>query len=471
MYKVLIVDDEGWVVESLKDLVEWERYGFEVVGQAANGGEALEVIRQLHPDVVFTDIRMPEINGLELIRRVKSLPDPIHFVVVSGYAEFAYAQKALSYGAVAYCLKPFDEIEIAGVLTKLAGMLGNARPTPADALQQLLDETDSDAQARLLEDLRKEGFADWIERGIVPVVAIGTGELPHPGGRVVRLKTGTAKTAYLLGEQQAEAARGKWLMSMPTDLAGIGIGETVTSWTDIQGAIESADMWAHQFFIIGKPGVYTPIPLKNTELNERMMELSSAIGDKDSKAVVSAFDRIETLFAEGSLSILHAFKVYNMSISFLFKLGRTENILYSHEQLLKSFAHVNDMMAELKALGARYLRQSDIPSLETKNQTFNAILQFVTENYRNDLSLQDLSDQFFMNPSYISQLFKKEAGETFTAYVAKLRIAFACELLENSRDSIQEIAEKIGYHDYFYFTRLFKKLIGMTPTQYRGQHP
>ena len=108
---------------------------------------------------------------------------------------------------------------------------------------------------------------------------------------------------------------------------------------------------------------------------------------------------------------------------------------------------------------------------ESKNQTFKPILQYVTENYRRDLSLQDLADQFFMNPSYISQLFKKEVGETFTAYVARLRVAQACELLERGDSTVQDIAEKIGYRDYFYFTRLFKKLTGQTPTQYRDAHP
>lgn len=110
MHKVLIVDDESWIVESMKDFVDWKHYGFEVIGQAYNGLEALEAIQRYQPDIVFTDVRMPEMGGLELIQKAKELPFLIHFVVVSGYAEFIYAQEALKLGAVAYCLKPFDEV-------------------------------------------------------------------------------------------------------------------------------------------------------------------------------------------------------------------------------------------------------------------------------------------------------------------------------------------------------------------------
>ncbi|GGG58981.1 response regulator transcription factor [Paenibacillus radicis (ex Gao et al. 2016)] len=471
MYKVLIVDDESWVVESLKDLVNWEQYGFEVAGQAANGGEALTAIEAMNPDVVFTDIRMPEMNGLELIRRGKTMGKTIRFVVVSGYAEFAYAQKALSYGAAAYCLKPFDEIEIGGVLAKLKESLDNARPVREDMMQLLLDESGGRNEEKLLGMLGEQGILQWIEQGIVPVVAIGRSELPLPPGRVIKLITGTAKTAYLMSEEQSKAMLGKGKELWPEDIMGIGLGNRLTDWKEIKGAIEEADIAAYQCFIAGKPGVYSLPHTKDTELKSWMAEIHAAIGNKDSEIVQYNLDRIEALFEEGALTIRHAFQVYNLTISFLFDLGRKETILYSYEQLVRLFKNVSEMMTELKSLADQYVQQKSAHAPESKNQTFNPILQFVTENYRRDLSLQDLANQFFMNPSYISQLFKKEVGETFTAYVAKLRVAQACELLERGDSSIQDIAEKIGYRDYFYFTRIFKKLTGQTPTQYRETHP
>lgn len=104
MYKVLIVDDESWVLENYRLGIDWASKGFEVVDTASNGMEALEKIRQLHPDLVLTDIRMPVMGGLEMIRQAKQMFPDLEFVVISGYAEFSYAQKALNFGVAATAL-------------------------------------------------------------------------------------------------------------------------------------------------------------------------------------------------------------------------------------------------------------------------------------------------------------------------------------------------------------------------------
>lgn len=471
MYKALIVDDESWVAESLKDLVEWEKYGFEVVGLATGGVEALEAMREKRPDVVFTDIRMPEINGLELIRRGKPLYADMRFVVVSGYAEFAYAQRALMYGASAYCLKPFDEMEIQGVLAKLKEALDNERGTDAELLLRLLDDPEAADRERWLEALRKRGVLEWVRQGIVPVVAVGAADLPRPGGREIRLKTGAAKTAYLMSESLVPAALESWLVTMPPGLSGIGVGARVNDWQELRETIEQADSAAYQFFVEGAPGVYGLREESVPALDELMVKARADIADRNGSAVADTLDRIGALFAAGELTIRHAFQVYTMTVSLLYGLERKETMLYSCEQLIRSFGDAEGMIAELKTAADRHLRQAASAAPESRNQTFNAILHFVTDNFRRDLSLQELSEQFYMNPSYISQLFKKEVGETFTAYVARLRVSQARELLERGEDTIQEIAEKVGYRDYFYFTRLFKKLTGLTPTQYRELRP
>ncbi|RED63255.1 response regulator transcription factor [Cohnella lupini] len=470
MRKVLIVDDESWVVESLKDLVDWNQYGFEVVAQAHNGAEALEVIKELDPDVVFTDIRMPEMNGLELIQRGRSVSSRIQFVVVSGYAEFAYAQKALTFGAVAYCLKPFDEIEISGVLMKIKKTLDGAQPVQDFSLMHLLDELSAENQSKLREEFRKFHLSDWSTTGFVAVVSVGPRELPDFYEPVLKLKIGTSKTAYLFGAGEVESRRRKWIDHFPPGTKGIGIGAITTDLSAIKDAIAIADVLAHQFFVNARAGVFDARSYRQDELNKRMLDMKEAIRDKDLKKAQVVFDELESLFLTHELSVRHAFQVYNMTVSFLFGLGQSENILYSYEQLIQSYPDVSAMLDELRKLTARYMRSSDSPSVETKNQTFNAILQFVTSHFNEDISLQDLSDQFFMNPSYISQLFKKEVGETFTAYIARIRIANACELLNADNLSVHEIAERMGYHDYFYFTRIFKKITGKTPTQYREEH-
>ena len=142
MYKVFLVDDEELVIKSLIASVDWQAYGFEVAGYALSGSEAFDAIQTIDPNLVLTDIRMPGISGLELIKLLKDASSKALIVVLSGYAEFALAQKAINYGAVGYCLKPFDELEIAGFLKKATTIIKNQKTsTYVDVLECLEIET------------------------------------------------------------------------------------------------------------------------------------------------------------------------------------------------------------------------------------------------------------------------------------------------------------------------------------------
>jgi len=118
-YKVWLADDERWILESLKRMMDWADHGYEIIGESYNGLDAYEQISQHRPDVAFIDIRMPGLSGIELIRKLHEDELGIHFVIASGYAEFEYAKQAMSYGTAGYCLKPFNIDEIAQVLLSL----------------------------------------------------------------------------------------------------------------------------------------------------------------------------------------------------------------------------------------------------------------------------------------------------------------------------------------------------------------
>ncbi|MCU6713127.1 response regulator [Paenibacillus sp. J5C_2022] len=143
MYKVLLVDDERWIVESLKKALDWEGYGFRIAGEAYNGLDAYDRIAKLQPDLAFVDIRMPGMNGLELIQKVKEQDYAIEMVVASGHAEFEYACKAMNSGAAGYCVKPFHRGELADVvqriktrLDKQSGQMQEQRGAGKEGLQE-----------------------------------------------------------------------------------------------------------------------------------------------------------------------------------------------------------------------------------------------------------------------------------------------------------------------------------------------
>lgn len=117
MLKVLIVDDEPYIREGIKVMIDWGNYGFEICYEAGNGEDALQIIRDYEVDIVFTDIKMPVMGGLELIKQVKQNVDKeIRFVILSGYYEFEYAKKAIQYRVTDYLLKPIQEEELIDLL-------------------------------------------------------------------------------------------------------------------------------------------------------------------------------------------------------------------------------------------------------------------------------------------------------------------------------------------------------------------
>ncbi|MFD0960509.1 response regulator transcription factor [Paenibacillus chungangensis] len=136
MYKVLLVDDERWIVESLKKALDWEGYGFRIAGEAYNGVDAYDRIAELQPDLAFVDIRMPGMNGLELIQKVREQDYAIEMVVASGHAEFEYARKAMNTGAAGYCIKPFHRGELAEVVQRIKKRLDKQSEKRAASTRQ-----------------------------------------------------------------------------------------------------------------------------------------------------------------------------------------------------------------------------------------------------------------------------------------------------------------------------------------------
>lgn len=472
MYKVLIVDDESWVVESLKASMDWGSHGFEVSGAAYSGLEALQWMERAKPEVVFTDIRMPGMTGLELIKKGSELPWAPKFVVVSGYAEFAYAQRALNFGASAYCLKPYDEQEIAGVLAKLKKTLDTERVHAESRLLHLLTErTDADSD-RLHAELAKWGLHLDPAHGIGALVAAfedGTQPDPLPGPGL-RLKIGRSKMLYVMDYDRLGAAAGE--LAARQGFKGAGISGRCREVRMLKQAIGAASLLSNQYFITGKPGVFWDRGDAQGEVKERIRQIGAAIGNKDLTALLRCFDDIKGLFREGRVTVQEALHLYNAAFAFLYSVHGDENdsMLPNYEQLMEQFASGFDMIDDLSMAAIRGMGpHTEYEAKESGNETFKSILQYVHDNYRNAISIQTLTQTFYVHPNYVSQLFKKETGETFTSYVTRLRISYACELLKQTGDLVGEIAEKAGYQDYFYFTRMFKKVTGRTPTQFREQ--
>lgn len=470
MYKIFIVDDEEYVIKSLIKSLQKIQSGFEVVNTSCNSLNAHKIILETMPDVVFTDIRMPGMNGLELIKNVKEeLPDTI-FIVISGYAEFVYAQKAMNYGAIGYCLKPFDDSEIAELLKKAKNMLDASSPnTDEPDLISLIEEPNNKNYSLINRYFSSMGIDTG--KGMVISASIGYKQLTFGNKiRYVHMKTGNAKHIYFFQYTGEAEIKRLFPSKLPDGIKGIGISAPLYKVEHIKNNIDEATMLAFQYFITGKQDLYFRTSSHNKEIDVLIKSLEKNISNPDIFEVNNALSNIKAFTGSRQLDVKQAMKIYNSFISLSNNLDCQcfGEYIYSIEELCSSFKDVNAMITQLETvlLDISGKKHGELKE-DIKNKYFIKILDYVNLNFYTEISIQSLGKTFSINPSYISQLFRKEVSMTFTDYITKLRVDYACDLLRKTKYTIEDIANKCGYSDYFYFIRVFKKATGQTPGQFR----
>ncbi|AIQ31578.1 hypothetical protein P40081_28110 [Paenibacillus sp. FSL P4-0081] len=466
MYNVFIVDDEELVIKSLIASIDWVAYGFQVAGYALSGAEALNVLDEVKPDLIFTDIRMPGISGLELIKQLNEASCPALMIIISGYAEFALAQKAIHYGAFGYCLKPFDEAEIVPFLKKAKNVLLERHQQQELDFLAFLEAEPPENKRNQLEAIRLAGVDPQAAEGMRIVVFLGklTRKL-GPRNRGVAFRIGLEKYAWLIA---GHIIPENLLTDQPyTDaLKGFGWSDRFYDLAALQKAIREAEIHAYQYFVTNTISEFRPAVVKENALKG----LEKAVAENDIAAVSFNLEQLAAKFSGGKLQIPDALHTYNMITMLIYKENEEpfEDFMYSFDQLTSSFHSVMDMLEYLHGLLEVKNRQAGKGGQKLAgNRTLMAIRSYIDEHYREELTIPLLANMFSVNGNYVSQLFKRETGRTFTEYLTNLRIGYACELLMNSDLTISEIAEKSGYSDYFYFSRLFKRIKGMSPSAYR----
>ncbi|PYI57109.1 response regulator transcription factor [Paenibacillus flagellatus] len=480
MYKVVLADDEPWILESLKGTLDWQASGYSIVGEAQNGVEAYELIASLNPDVAFIDIRMPGLNGLELIRKLYEAGSDTLCIVASGYAEFDYAKRAMQYGAVGYCLKPFDREEIAGLLAVAATTLERRRQAVRHELLLLLQERDRPPGAEVERLLDRLGFR-WDREAGGAFVAVVRGKdaaafaMPD-GGPVVALRIGSGSTAYVIGRADRAGALARLEASVLPTAEGIGIGAAFADPGALRERIEEAAVASYRSFVGSGEAEIGEAPGERTSdaLDANALRLiADGFERKDAKLALGGLSALEAGFRSGRYDIRHARRLYNQVLSSLYRTtnGSSESYVSGFGELASAFGTVYAMLDRLRReIGDSFAGAGgETGGRRGGEETFAQIVRYVRDRFREPISIQDISKTFYMHPNYVSQLFKKELRVTFTKYVTDIRMEYACLLLGTTGLTVSEIAEMAGYADYFYFARAFKKHTGTTPTEYRAK--
>ena len=525
LYRVLLVDDEEDIRVGISQKMDWAGLGFELVGEAENGKDALDLAEALRPDVVLTDIKMPFMDGLELCRILTERLPASKFVVFSGFDDFEYAKQAIRMNVSEYILKPINAAELASVLQKLKEQLDQERTERQNAallrsryeeslplirglfLTRLLDgraprEQIGELAERYEVDLTGDSFSVALvhiggEREhsalLIPMVQQLLEEhltLPDCVCRTFLYNDSLAVLAAFQKENRIYALIGA--LNKVCTLAESYFGQSLTigvgmpcqdpadlpqSTAGARSALDYRSMVGRgQAIYIGDLESNTVVRMSFGEGDERALTSAVKLGGEE-EVRTEVHNLVERL---GSVPLNQCQLYFLGLLTCLLKLTR-DGGLKTEQVFGESFTgtlQVTDFPSA-EALGQWCLERClQIQTGLRRQRTDSAgrivekAKDFIQEHYaESELSVEMLCAYLHLSPAYFSTVFKRELGMSFTGYVTVVRMEAAAEALRNTEEKTSLIARQCGYEDPNYFSYVFKRHFGMSPTKYRASRP
>lgn len=508
MLQVLLVDDEPWVLEGLRTMVNWEEHGFQVCGEALDGPEALAKMQELRPELVVTDIHMPVISGLELIERSKRLfARPPKFVILSGYDDFNYALTAMRQRVAEYLLKPIDEDEFGAILDRLGQMIAEERELEQSKLRKqtlfknnLLNrliqgedglQLEQEAAAALQLGGEPELQCMLFDAGMdpQPLKQRVLSYFSKPADADRSFMDGSGRFGMILRTDEMPQPRIEEMgLAISSELSEIGSPAVIAVSRVGKGIRSIRELYLQTLETVkakrekGKTGFFMlchlPQPYSSEDVLKGKVELLLAAvlqGDPGSTGAV-----VEEVFgalasSQIGLETLRAFAA-NVELTLcrrIKKAGGDADAFMVRVQGNEGESNGISDYAALKPYLLKLCREASLllAGLRRKNEnnTIFQVIQYVDEEFRSKLKLQTLAKQFHMNPTYLGQVFKKETGKTFNDYLNEKRLEEAKRLLKRTSMKISDIALQVGYPNTDYFISKFKQSIGMLPSVYKSE--
>ncbi len=521
--RVMVIDDEYLMRRHICHSIDWESLGMQVVGEARNGLEGLELIEKVRPDLVLTDINMPEMDGLEFVKKAREGYPDICVIVITGHEEFEYAKQALNEGVFYFLLKPIEQERYEEVLVQAKSQIEQEREQRKLA-SDMASLREKEQKRRVLKRLATENCEEekirktleqvWPElrRENLMIAFIKWKNLePHRFDEGLELLwelidevldtqvvPGMSHCSFLkadnelillfnnVGSYDTALARIEKASETLEKLVNIQIWAGVSKQMDGYGAIPTLYQQALRAlqlkFVRNDCRViaYQEEKQENykTEIS-RMIDTERLLFDLRLNKGESVESCIENVYAELQQSC--AIKENGMFASLLllsvlreFMEENNCRSVYSANELAEKISWLESSESMKTFVSERFeavLEEVFNGSHTVRNEKVEQAERFIREHYDDKgLSLKTVSAQLFVNASYLSTIFKKEIGITIGEYITGMRLKKAQELLDGEESlTVLEIAERVGFTDQYYFMRCFKKKYGVSPRTYREQ--
>lgn len=533
LYKIMLVDDEEEVRKSIIKKINWQDAGFEVVGDAENGEDALEKIEQMEPDVLLTDIKMPYMDGLTMAEKVRQNYPLVKIVIFSGFDEFEYAKRAIKLNVIEYILKPVNVEELTAILKKIKKNLDDeieqkrnvtllresyVKSLPIirehflnDLVHGGVDETTISEKLKECEiDIKnaqkwvaaavhlepeeqvKKALSLHQERELIPISVTNLIEEKLTGHYrftifhssfesilIVAIDEGNSQAALvaLLGEICKETRK---ILEVSVT---IGVGEVCDNLSSISASFHSALNALGYRAVTGSGGVILihdvePVNHGKLQFESHMeSELIAAVKFGPKEKIESVVSELVGKMGEAKvhyrqyqayiLAVISA--LTQVSQQYDLKISEMFGVETDYFEILTKVEKTEDIRQYLLDVAYKMNRALEEERSKTTKNVILEAKSYIKDNYRDpELSVEKICRHLHMSPAYFSTMFKKETGQAYIAYLTEVRLNRAVELLMTTEDKTYIIAEEVGYPEQNYFSYVFKKKFGISPTKYRS---
>ncbi|WP_110930423.1 response regulator [Paenibacillus bouchesdurhonensis] len=528
MISLLIVDDERRAREGIRNVIDWNAHDIQIAGEACDGSEALKILEQNSVDIIITDIRMPVMDGLDLIKEVSRLYPSIRNIIYSGYDDFVYAQKAMTFGTCEYLLKPSRPDEILEIVKKQAININedkkqneameklrvgfqNSLPLlrertlnrlvllserlPTDRLELMLGlnnitfpkmlfgvlvlEIDNFYTLEQKYDYEEIELFKFAIKNITEEVLSHTlvcAAFEHQDTIISILNTDqwidTKKSQEIMTKLQMRVSQYLPLtVSIGVGSLDKGISHLHTSYRESVNALEKR-------FLKGSQKIVNYMEEDTEEATSYPLSeekaIIQAIISGNQEVMVEKFNVFHDALKPESSSRSH---VHNSMLALAFSLFHfcIEKNINTDEIFEEDFSKLPKILTSSSIdviknviTGIMFRINDHMNSSKNNNRIFQEALAYINQNYNKDISRNTVAREIFITPGYLGILFKQKLNMGFLEYLHQIRIDHATELLSNPGIKISAIAYQVGYQDEKYFSQVFRKYTGLTPNQYRN---
>ena len=532
MIKVFLCEDEFVVREGIKNNIDWASAGYEFVGEASDGELALPLIRKLEPDIVITDIKMPFMDGLELSRVIRRELPSTQIVILSGYEEFDYAKQAISIGVAQYLTKPISGDDLLGELDSLREKILKSKEENAlkEKFKKEMEENLSREKSALFnslvsgncsvtelldraEKLSMDLSAVWynivllfiksdhhnIEEysGSSVTIEEKINEIMSDMGCICFDRDLEGKAVLIMDDsEQSLVSRQNDLIARLEEVFAPyghirysgGVGKAVNRLSMLNESYEDAAQALANRFFTTKSGFFEAAESDRKEPDTKeVFDMGSIDAKRIDKSNVSRFlklgnlDEIPFYVSEFIKSVGEnafesfifrqyiAMDVFFAVSGFVEELSSKKQFEGIAEVTKESLESVESIKSYIAQIIEKAITYRDSIATNRYTEIVEDAVKYIEENYSDEeLSLNQLASHVNVSPNHLSTIFSQQTGQTFIKYLTEYRMNKAKEMLKCTSMRSSEISEAVGYKDPHYFSYMFKKTVGVTPTNYRG---